>query len=276
MDIREEYKNSGEISGKDAGIKLLYWGHWKSDQVIIQPHVHPYWQIEFILEGTVRVLVEKEEFTLSAGDVLLIPPMNRHTFLYQPQIVRESWSLKFDFELFAPGPAARHIKQGNDLLSECVKNSLTVIQRLHLYYETDPLLLQSLLKVILLTLYRKNLLVAQELPLLKKLRSLIETKGYSQIKARKLARECSYSADHLSVLVKKATGLSLKSFIDHEIMLHAERLLANTDFAIGEIADKLGFRDQYAFSHFFRNNSGTSPTAYRKSLGDNYFPERIF
>ena len=276
MDIREEYKNSGKNTGKDAQIKLLYWGHWKTDQAVLQPHVHPYWQIEFILEGTIRLQVENEEYLLAPGDAVLIPPMNRHTFFYPAQNRWESWSLKFDFEMLPSGLSACHIPDGNGFIFECTGAALAAVQKLHLYYETEAPRLGALLKVILLTVYAENLILPQELPLLKKMRHFIEIHPYSQTSARRLARECNYSADHLSVLVKKATGLSLKSFIDHEILLKAERLLANTDFSIGEIADKLGFPDQYAFSHFFRNNSGTSPTAYRKSLGDAYFPERIF
>ena len=111
---------------------------------------------------------------------------------------------------------------------------------------------------------------------MKRLRSLIDSLPYSQLKTTRLARECSYSPDHLSVLVKDATGLSLKTFINREIQTKAERLLARSHFNIGEISDRLGFPDQYAFSHFFRHATGLSPTAYRHSLGNAYTPDDYF
>jgi AraC-like DNA-binding protein len=167
------------------------------------------------------------------------------------------------------------IRKGSGLLPECCAASLASLQRLKLRYETEAPLLCALLKVLLLSLYKENF-QQEENPLLKKLQHLIDELPYPKISARALAKKCNYSADHLSVLVKTATGLSLKAYINRHIQKKAEALLANSGCTIGEIADRLGFTDQYSFSHFFHNNTGISPSSYRKSLGKTYFSESFF
>jgi AraC-like DNA-binding protein len=42
-------------------------------------------------------------------------------------------------------------------------------------------------------------------------------------------------------------------------------LLAQTDYSMKEIAERLGFSNQYYFSKVFKENNGVSPSQYRKS-----------
>jgi AraC-like DNA-binding protein len=74
-----------------------------------------------------------------------------------------------------------------------------------------------------------------------------------------------YSADYFSTLFKKETGIQLKKFIDQEIYKTAIRMLKYSDDSIHEIAEKLGFSDQFTFSHFFKRVSGESPKQFRNS-----------
>ncbi|WOO42731.1 AraC family transcriptional regulator [Rubellicoccus peritrichatus] len=53
-----------------------------------------------------------------------------------------------------------------------------------------------------------------------------------------------------------------------QLMLEAQRLLANSEQSIKEIADLLGFCDPYHFSKSFKAESGVSPSEYRKRRRD--------
>ena len=57
------------------------------------------------------------------------------------------------------------------------------------------------------------------------------------------------------------------SYIQDRKMLEARRLLYYTDIQIQEIGYKIGHNDIQAFSRFFKNQEGISPSKYReKSL----------
>jgi AraC-like DNA-binding protein len=45
----------------------------------------------------------------------------------------------------------------------------------------------------------------------------------------------------------------------------AKELLCETTLPIGEIAEQLGFRDQYYFARFFKAKIGMTPGEYRQT-----------
>jgi AraC-like DNA-binding protein len=49
-------------------------------------------------------------------------------------------------------------------------------------------------------------------------------------------------------------------------MIEARRYLESSEMRIGEIADRLGYRDIYFFSRQFKGFYGMSPVAYRQRL----------
>ncbi|MBS0625136.1 MAG: cupin domain-containing protein [Verrucomicrobia bacterium] len=61
---------------------------------IIPDHHHVSEQITYIVKGKVRVFVEEQEFIVSAGDVLVIPPNAVHRF--------EALEDTIDIDIFAP------------------------------------------------------------------------------------------------------------------------------------------------------------------------------
>ncbi|WP_375436556.1 AraC family transcriptional regulator [uncultured Hymenobacter sp.] len=70
---------------------------------------------------------------------------------------------------------------------------------------------------------------------------------------------------HLSELVKETTGKTAHDWIADAVVLEAKTLLQNPSSPIQQVAASLHFADQFAFSRFFKNRTGISPTAYRQA-----------
>lgn len=91
------------------------------------------------------------------------------------------------------------------------------------------------------------------------------------IKLDDIAQEVCVSKNYLNILFKKVTGKTVMQFL-HEFKIHkAKYLLVNTYFNINEIAQQLGYYDQFHFSKVFKKTTGISPSEYRnmdKSSGD--------
>lgn len=64
--------------------------------------------------------------------------------------------------------------------------------------------------------------------------------------------------NHLSVSIKRETGRPASAHIQQRIMLEAQRLLANHDTPLKEIAYQLGFDDVAHFSKLFKRCHGVS------------------
>ena len=75
--------------------------------------------------------------------------------------------------------------------------------------------------------------------------------------------QLSVSPTYLSRIVCKISGRTVNEHIAHMLITEARRLLDCTDMTVKQISYRLGFSDQAAFGKFFRNQFGTSPTAYR-------------
>ncbi|MBG8556251.1 AraC family transcriptional regulator [Hymenobacter guriensis] len=70
---------------------------------------------------------------------------------------------------------------------------------------------------------------------------------------------------HLTESVKQTTGKTAGEWIEEAVMLEAKALLQHGQLSVAQVADLLHFTDQSAFSRFFRNSLGLSPTAYKQA-----------
>lgn len=72
-----------------------------------------------------------------------------------------------------------------------------------------------------------------------------------------------YSEKYCSVIFRNIMGASFSDVLKRLRVQKAKRLLKETPMPIADIAESLGFSDQFAFSHFFRKAAGCSPKAFR-------------
>jgi AraC family transcriptional regulator, arabinose operon regulatory protein len=79
-----------------------------------------------------------------------------------------------------------------------------------------------------------------------------------------LAGSALMSVTHFCSLFKVQTGFSPIEYFNHLKVQQACQALAFTSKPIKEIADELGFSDQYYFSRMFSRLMGMSPKEYRK------------
>jgi len=84
------------------------------------------------------------------------------------------------------------------------------------------------------------------------------------------SHDVGYYADQLGVttgtlsrLLTKLTGKTTKQLILERVILEAVRLLRFSDLSVKEIAARLGFSDQFAFSKAFKRQRGESPLDVR-------------
>jgi AraC-like DNA-binding protein len=77
------------------------------------------------------------------------------------------------------------------------------------------------------------------------------------------ATELGVTTGTLSRVLTKLTGQTTKQLILERVLLEAARLLRFSDLSVKEIAARLGFKDQFAFSHAFKRQRGKAPLDVR-------------
>lgn len=78
-----------------------------------------------------------------------------------------------------------------------------------------------------------------------------------------MAEFCCLSDDQFRRRFVKNTGMRPKEYLDHMKMHRATELLNNNSWNLSDIAEQLGYRDQFHFSRRFKAILGMSPRKYR-------------
>lgn len=78
-----------------------------------------------------------------------------------------------------------------------------------------------------------------------------------------LARFTGYSEKYCSELFLAQMGESFTMYVKR-LRLERATVLLHSSERLADIAARLGFQDQYAFSHFFKKATGFSPRAFRQ------------
>jgi AraC family transcriptional regulator len=71
---------------------------------------------------------------------------------------------------------------------------------------------------------------------------------------------------HFSRLFKQSTGLSPYQYVTNSRIEKAKRLLVQTEEAINQIGQQVGFPNQSHFTNVFRKAMGVTPKAYREKV----------
>ncbi|MBK8244843.1 MAG: helix-turn-helix domain-containing protein [Saprospiraceae bacterium] len=138
-------------------------------------------------------------------------------------------------------------------------------------------LLVSYLKIFLITASRLKAEQQTEIQInpaenkepfiLQNLKNYIETHFKTKHSASDYADLLNISAKALAKLTKTHFNKTLTDLISERIIIEAKRELYLTNKAVKEIANELGYIDEYYFSRFFKNNADISPQAYRDTVG---------
>jgi AraC family transcriptional regulator, transcriptional activator of pobA len=84
--------------------------------------------------------------------------------------------------------------------------------------------------------------------------------------ARHYAAELAVTTGTLSRTLTRLTGRTTKQLIMDRVLMEAGRLLRFSDLSVKEIAARLGFKDQFAFSHAFKRQRGEAPLEFRNRV----------
>lgn len=78
-----------------------------------------------------------------------------------------------------------------------------------------------------------------------------------------LADKVHLSANYLSDLLKKETGLNAQDHIHYYLIEEAKSILVNSDRSVSQVAYSLGFDYPQYFSKLFKQKTGKTPVEYR-------------
>lgn len=100
-------------------------------------------------------------------------------------------------------------------------------------------------------------------PKVKAIHQFLKVNLTAKIRINDIALQMNMSQSALSKFYKEATGVTLKSYIQQNLMQKAQLLLLTSTKSIQEIAYELGYDDALYFTRVFSKWNCQSPTKYR-------------
>ena len=82
--------------------------------------------------------------------------------------------------------------------------------------------------------------------------------------AQDFAQSLGVHVNYLNRVVRQLTGRTTRSYIAERLGEEAKSLLLHTGWPVSRIGTCLGFSDATNFTHFFRQQTGVSPRAFRQ------------
>lgn len=103
--------------------------------------------------------------------------------------------------------------------------------------------------------------------IIQKLKDAIEKHFRSKHSPKDYAHLLHVPANTLAKISKSHFNKPLTDLIAERVIIEAKRDLYLTSKPVKQIANDLGFSDEYYFSRFFKNNTEISPKQYRETVG---------
>ncbi len=248
-------------------------------------HFHPEYEIVFINQGKGTREIGNHSSSYQQGELILLGPNIPH-LAYKIEPVPENYEVVIQFgqpfvdKVLGFAEMSR-VKSILDLSAHGIvfgdETKSKVGTYIHDLLKPGAQALYSLMRLLrdLSEASDLSILKAQALQITKpdadakrveKIYHFISTHYREEISLQALATEVGLTKNSLCRFFKQVTGSTILSFIHQYRISQSRELLEDSAANVSEIAFQSGFNDVGFFNRKFREVTGTTPTAYRKSI----------
>lgn len=241
--------------------------------------VHPYYSFWLVSKGSGEFLLNGEAYTAEPGKLFVILPgtvVLRRSEVDDPvefYFIRfsaatayessEHWTLmppeQSEFPLFGPytihnPPKLLNLFEQLHLLSQRRGQTITMRKNI-LFHE---------ILIALADDFRSQIAAGSTTMSIETTIDYMIHHYKSELKLEQLAGMAGLSVSHYSRLFRKYMGYSPIDYLTHVRMDRAKELLAVSDYRLKNIAESVGYHDEFYFSRLFKKIVGISPSEYAK------------
>lgn len=251
-----------------------------------EAHVHPFYEIYYLLSGKRRIFVNHTIYVVNKGDIVAIEKGALHRSTYLADKAHERIVINFTDEFVKP----LYEEFGKETVLKCFKNPHMTIpvsrreyvdnlmQKMEYEYKIPDNFSKRLLKnhlyellIFLLRCQEFQYNTIEELDavdeVIQDVAKYICQNYSSTITLEDAAKKANMSAAYFSRKFKRTTGFGFKEYLSSVRLREATTLLLETNASITEIALRCGYNDSNYFGDVFKKIKGMSPYQYRKNKG---------
>ncbi len=256
---------------------------------VLEDNTQNCWTLYYVIQGCLDILTKPEPLKLESGDLLLLSADCRHSI----RVFRKLPTHVFTMALELSGEGTDVLEKLKTPLSSSGFQMLNDIMEyadeiFHITVDSRQYrgsmdknttasvkqILQAKIELFLLELLDQQAGTGPSASTAPLLRSQIISRTneelrrhlYDSVSIEEICASLNISKSYLSNIYKKKTGTSIIAHFNQMKIEEAKRLIASGTYNFTEISEKLGFSSIHYFSRLFKNITGTTPSAYEKSL----------
>jgi len=227
---------------------------------VITPKPIAYYDLTFVLEGSITYGVNGTTYVLNKNDAIFIKPGMIRERKQENAPVRY---VSFDFEAFDGFDPSLPAYLPDSFTAD-MKRLIQVFPYSHI--PPDPFQktkIANLLNYILLELLEKNSLRSQN-AYVNTILKIVDEKCTEKLTLQSISAQLNLSREYVSYIFRRETGKTLTSYINEQKMLMAKEFVTGSDMPLSEISQLLGFDNYNYFSRLFRRYLDRTPMEMRK------------
>ena len=231
------------------------------------PHIHEFFEIEFVISGEGVCVVDGVEYNFKAGSIFVLSPINTHEIKSaDAEIFNVMFSFGEESGEFLPSTIYNNRCPLIESSGEDMEFIYQLLRELVASYENDISGSRLLLSCLFKKLQRMGRGESFEPDGYVGRALLIISEGFKGgIALGDVARRLGLTPAYFSSIFKQQTGICFSEYLDNLRFSYAKNLLLFTDMPILQVAQKSGFEDYTNFSRRFKKQFGMTPSDFRRT-----------
>lgn len=235
--------------------------------LVIHRENHQHTSFSYIESGYGVARIAGKEARLGPGDAFILPRGKEHELIYDRE---EPWRQLF---VGFAGDLPDHICKGYGLEHTHLFREAPIVQPLRnlIAFDGDDRELQlysgAVLQELVIILHRHIHRTPDWPTAVLRAKAFIDANLERIVRLADVANHVGCSEAHLSRNFRRCVGTPPGDYLIRRRMDLAKALLSTGDTPVKAIADRLCYRDTFAFSHAFKAVVGHSPSAWRTEHG---------
>lgn len=245
-------------------------------------HYHDCHQILFVTRGSADMLIDGEEISINAANLLITSRFESHSVVntsadYERYILRtdpllaaDSGTEKRIFSLLFNRPQGFTRKiDATDKKEQFEALFIRICDEFGNRGRMSSELLDAYLSELLILIHRLlpedvGGIYSENHEIISDIQRRFERDYMKLFRLDTLARQYGISPSYLSHRFKESTGVAVMEYLLDCRIAAAKKCLASTDTSIGGIVESCGFSDNSNFTRSFRRKTGLTPSQFRK------------
>lgn len=252
---------------------------------IVESHSHSWYELHYVNSGQAYTILDGKELIVNPGYYYIIPPDTEHKhnqsvlnkghkgFALRWQLIPFSQNnidkKNIHLKELEQGFSDKKIREGQRLIE-----SISYLIKRSLDFNSSKLEILTNLAAFLFSLsinkdvYSWNQVSDLACSLSYQAKLFLEDNYHKQLKMDEVAETLGVSYPYLARVFKKDMKQTMVSYLQTIRIQEIKKLLGNKKMTLKEIAEQVGFDNQYYLSKVFKDYIGISPSQYRNQITD--------